>query len=414
MKNDIKKILVALGSFKDVFSPRQSRNLIEKIIAKSNSNFEVTSINLADGGEYSHEIVKENFICKEVFVRNVISPHKTKINSSYLLLDSDTAFISSSRILRIKPNLDKYKNPLNLTSYGLGQLIKHSIKKSKVKLIYIALGGTNTVDGGVGMLQALDVEFLGMDQSKLAPLDRKYFSGCDLKYIEQIKNYNQLDHLKKIQVISLCDGDINISEMFTPNNQKISNLYNVNRKYINEELIIGIKKFSAVVANLFDIEKIEKKCFFGAAGGINLSLKCFFPLKIQFGVDFFIDKLNIKKLIMNTDLVITGEGRYDNSLSGKTPVGICRLAKKYNKKVIYLSGDVNEELKCYFNDNVAYELPLELLKNGISTMISCHNLNEAIPTHFMDINALKKILRKNTKKVFEQSLSAPLMKKVLD
>ena len=206
-----KKILIALGSFKDVFSPAESQNLIKKLLLEYNCNLNITTISIADGGEYSHDVVKSNFDCVEVNLKNIISSNKKKVNSGYLLLDSNTAFISSSHILRLN-NDDKSKNPLQLTSFGLGQLIRHAVTTNKVSTIYVGLGGTNTVDGGIGMLQALGTIFLDKSGEYLEPTDGKFFSGCDLKNIEAIEE-NNIRHLyQNINIFSLCDGNIGIKD----------------------------------------------------------------------------------------------------------------------------------------------------------------------------------------------------------
>ena len=398
-----KKILIALGSFKDVFNPMESKNLIQKLLINANANVDVTTITVADGGEYSHEVVKENLDCIEIKVGNILTPHKTKITSSYLMLDSDTAFISSSHILRLEDDLEKFKNPLNLTSFGLGQLIKHAILDSKVTKIFIGLGGTNTVDGGIGMLQALGIAFLDKSGSHLVPVDGVFFSGRDLKNIEGIERGNHENLFKNINIVSLCDGKINIEEMHTPNNQKISGIYNNERDRINKVLSSGIQKYVSTVGKCINKKNIEQKWFYGVAGGINLSLRCFFNLEMKLGITFFIDKLNLTEHIRNSDLVVTGEGKFDNSLSGKTPVGISQIAKTYNKEVLYLVGSVGEEFKVYFDGNISRNLPLSIKENGISTMISCHNFNENID---IPLNAIdrKKVYRKNTEIVFKQSI----------
>ena len=142
-----------------LFSPAESKNLIKNILLESNYDFEITTLSIADGGEYSHEVVKDNLNCIEINLKNIISAHKKKVDSGYLLLDSKTAFISSSHILKLNNEDDEFKNPLNLTSFGLGQLIKHAVISNKVSTIYIGLGGTNTADAGIGMLQALGINF---------------------------------------------------------------------------------------------------------------------------------------------------------------------------------------------------------------------------------------------------------------
>jgi glycerate 2-kinase len=404
-----KKVLIAMGSFKDVFSPLESKNLIKNILHESNCNFDITTLSIADGGEYSHEVVKDNLNCIEINLKNIISAHKKKVDSGYLLLDSKTAFIRSSHILRLNNEDDKFKNPLNLTSFGLGQLIKHAIFSSKVSKVFIGLGGTNTVDGGVGMLQALGTIFLDKLGNKLEPRDSKFFSGCDLKNIYTIKNHNETLY-KNINVTALCDGTINVDEMYTPNNQKIGISYYSEKDFINKNLVDGINKYVSVINNQIYKKSIMGKEFFGVAGGINLSLYYLFNHEMKLGINFFIEKLQIAKKIKTADLIITGEGRFDNSLGGKAPVGISQLARKYNKEVLYLVGDIIKDYESYFKGSLADKLPPLLVMNGISTIISCHSYNKnlIIPNNMLD---KKFFFRKNTEIVFKEAISEFLQSK---
>lgn len=398
-----KKVLIAMGSFKDVFSPLESKNLIKNILLESNYNFDITTLSIADGGEYSHEVVKDNLNCIEINLKNIISAHKKKVDSGYLLLDSKTAFISSSHILRLNNEDDKFKNPLNLTSFGLGQLIKHAVISNKVSTIYIGLGGTNTADAGIGMLQALGINFLDKSNNQLFPNDENFFSGIDLIDIEGIdaRGFNTL--FSKVNIISLCDANIGINEMSVPNNQKISTYFDDDRQYINSFLDRNIYKYCVNVKKILGKELNLKSKFFGVAGGINISLNYFPSMEMSLGINFFIDKLNLKKHINESDLVITGEGKFDNSLTGKAPVGICQIAKKYNKEVLYLVGDVGDEYNAFFKNNIAYSMPPSANERGISTMISCHNFNKnmLIP---LDKKAMKLTYRENTEIVFKESI----------
>lgn len=381
------KVLIILNSFKDVFTPEESCKMVQNAVlsTENKSNIYVQTISIADGGEYSHDVVLKNFKSKEVFVHNVITPYKKETTSSYILLDDHIAFISSSHILRITPELDQYKNPLTLTTFGLGQLIRHALDNG-VKKIFLGLGGTSTVDAGIGMAQALGMKFFDMQGELLLPLDSKYFSGNDLQNIGSISIKNHND----IKITALCDGKISINEMEIPTNQKIGEMYTKKREAIGRKLHEGIQHFTSVVNNSLnkDILIDNDDMFYGVAGGINLSLVNIFHLNMELGIDFFIQKLNIEKHIRESDLIITGEGKLDNSLRGKTPVGVSNIAKKFNKHVLYLVGSVSKKFEALFDGCIATDLPNEILDNGITAIISCHN-------GYQSINIPKDVLKRN-------------------
>lgn len=389
-----KNILIAMGAFKDVFSPAESRNFISDIILDTKKDIEISSVSLADGGEYSLRIIKENFECTEITVHDVINPFKKKVVSSYLILQDNTAFISSSKILRMTSEYDKYKNPLHLTSFGLGQLINDAVSRG-IKKILIGLGGTGTIDAGIGMLQALGVTFLDNNNNILRPSDTKYFSGLDLVNIHSI-SCDHKELFRHVELTSLCDGTASLNKMEIPNNQKIGDIFESDRANILNIIEKGLMNYSSVV------KKTRDENFYGVAGGINLSLEYLFNTKLQKGIDFFIDFLNVEEKIMKADLVITGEGKLDKSLEPKTPIGVSKLAKKYNKPVLYLVGNVSCEYKKLFTKNVASRLPLELQNNGIDTIISCHNYNE----NYMQCNNFSEIdlYQKNTPIIFRHEI----------
>jgi len=178
--------------------------------------------------------------------------------------------------------------------------------------------------------------------------------------------------------------------MDIPNNQKIGNLFEFYKSEILDIITKGIIKYSA-------INKIGvSQRYFGVAGGINISLNSLFQLKLDSGIKFFINNLGIEKKVLQSDLVITGEGRLDNSFVGKTPIGISNIAKKHGKRVLYLVGDVEPELKKHFNEDLSYNLPAYVKDAGITSIISCHNYN---------MNSNSKIdYGENTKIVFSRAI----------
>ena len=383
-----KKVFISMCSFKDVFNHKESLELIENIVSDINPTIKIDSCSITDGGEYFHEIVKSNFKCNEVIVDDVVNAFKKTVQSKYLISDDGCAYISSSSILRIFEKDKRHKNPLNLTSYGLGQLINDALSKG-IKKIYLGLGGTNTIDAGIGMLQALGVVFKDENNSVLKPIEGKYFSGKDLQKINYLE-CKKKDFYNSIEVISLCDGSISINDMDIPNNQKIGNLFEFYKSEILDIITKGIIKYSA-------INKIGvSQRYFGVAGGINISLNSLFQLKLDSGIKFFINNLGIEKKVLQSDLVITGEGRLDNSFVGKTPIGISNIAKKHGKRVLYLVGDVEPELKKHFNEDLSYNLPAYVKDAGITSIISCHNYN---------MNSNSKIdYGENTKIVFSRAI----------
>ena len=112
-----------------------------------------------------------------------------------------------------------------------------------------------------------------------------------------------------------------------------------------EELDCGLINFSKVTKNTLNVnfENFEGA---GAAGGLGYAFLSFLNAKLESGINIVIDEINLDSKIQNSDIVITGEGRLDNQTAmGKAPIGVAKLAKKYNKKVIALAGSLSDDAK---------------------------------------------------------------------
>ncbi|WP_213996004.1 glycerate kinase, partial [Tepidanaerobacter syntrophicus] len=108
----------------------------------------------------------------------------------------------------------------------------------------------------------------------------------------------------------------------------------------------------------------------GAAGGLGAALMAFLGAEFRLGIDLIIELVKLEDKMAESDIVVTGEGMTDyQTLYGKVPLGIARVAKKHNKPVICISGSLGE----------GYE---ELYYNGIEALFSIVNrpmsLEEAV------------------------------------
>jgi glycerate kinase len=405
-------ILIATGAFKDVYSPIESTTLIGNIIKDIfQNNITTYTTPMIDGGEYSSEVLTEYLKLKKINISNIADPTGRGKTAYYVELNSNTAFIASSIILGLPPESEEYKNPLYLASYGFGQLLKHAIEKGYKKII-LGMGGTNTVDCGIGMAQALGVSFLDKNREILSPQNEEYFTGIDLANIHNISESNFTQKYKNIEIEVVCDADTTIKQMYIPTNQKISKYFDNDREEIINFFDKNILKYCEVVETYlkskelirnFSYNKLKDCKYFGTAGGILLTLFALFDVQISLGSEYFSKKFELEELIQRSDIVITGEGKLDNSLQGKAPIGVSRLAKKYGKPVIYLTGNIDNSLKKFFDSYISETLPRDFVNNGVSTILSCHPFYDSVqlPEIYRD-----KIdfYRKNNPKLFAEIL----------
>lgn len=332
------KALIAIDSFKGSLTSLEAGESVALGI-KRVFNDAITDVHaLADGGEGTVEALTTG--CNGTFVNvTVTGPVGKPVNCQYGIVPStNTAIIEMSGAAGITLVNDNEKNPLNTTTYGVGEVIKDAIEKGCRRFI-IGIGGSATNDGGIGMLQALGFGLLDKDNKQVS------FGAKGLNELEYITNNNVIPQLKECEFIVACDvnnplcGENGCSAIFGP------------QKGADPTMIMQMDKWLAYYAKLAK-EKYPlanaKASGAGAAGGLGFALLTFLNATLQSGIDIVLNETRLEEYIKTADIVITGEGRLDGqTVMGKAPIGVARLAKKYNIPVIAFSGCVTKDaVKC--------------------------------------------------------------------
>ena len=300
--------------------------MVLKVANKRNNDIEIISEIIADGGDGFLEIF-DNFSKKEMIVTNALGEN---ITANYLVdYKSKRAVIEVAEIIGLKKVSEK--NPYIASTYGLGKVIV-SLLKDNITDFIIGLGGSATNDCGIGMLSALGFRFKD-----------KHNNLC-VHGINELKNIVKIDdeyvdkNLKKAHFTLVSDVE---NTLFGKNG---ATYIFSKQKGLNEEdfdkVDNYIKGFTQIVSSKYNKE-LYNVLGSGAAGGLAYGFLSFTNSCITKGSDFMIDYLNIEEKIKEVDIVITGEGKLDlQSYMGKAPIEIARVAKKYNKKVIFLAGSI--------------------------------------------------------------------------
>jgi len=337
-------ILIAPNAFKNSLSAREAALAIEKGLMKSKLNCTFECFPIADGGDGTADLIIDKFKGRRI-VKEVRDPLGRTISSSFGLIgEGRTAVIEMADASGLKLLRKKELDPLHATTFGTGELIRFALDEGVSKII-IGLGGSATVDGGVGMVNALGGRFLNSDDKELADLPESLvdLDKIDLSGVDQ--------RIRVCEIIVLCDvdnkllGDKGAAAVFGP--QKGAD----NR---------GVLKLEASLARLRDVALEEKGKDMGqvkhggAAGGSAAGLNIFLNAKLVNGADYFLKLTGFEESVKKADLVITGEGSIDEqTLEGKGPFAVAKLAKKHNLEVIALAGKVpekeNKALRQYFD-----------------------------------------------------------------
>ena len=371
-------ILIASGGLKDVFTPSETCNLIKNILLDvfQEKNITINEVPMADGGEYSTDVLAQYFNKSKTTINHIVSPTGEEVSVDYLELDNGYVYIGSSEVLALSNNISVLdKNPMLLTSFGLGQLINNSINKGYKKII-MGLGGTSTVDAGIGMAQALGTKFYDNKKREIQPKMGKYLCGADLLRIKYINTTFSEKRLRGVKIHVLCDTEISVSEMDVPTSLKIGRGYKDKKKVILKYYVKAFQNYCSIIDKLANnnmsfVSSSYYNKYYGVAGGILMSLINIVNIKPSLGFRYFADQFDIESKIINSDYVITAEGRFDITLRGKTPAGIAELALKNKKKVLLVCGKITPSLKKYIPGYISNSLPEYVLSSGISQILTC-------------------------------------------
>lgn len=327
------RIVVAPDSFKGSVSATGTANAMERGIKKVFPQAEVIKVPIADGGEGTVEalITATN---GQIIYQDVVGP-LGEIVSAYwgILGDGKTAVIemASASGLPLVPN--DMKDPRITTTYGTGQLIKAALDRGLEKII-IGIGGSATNDGGCGMAQALGGNFLDADGQELP------YGGAALSKLDRVDLSGMDERLKNTMIVVACDVD---NPLCGP--KGATAVYGP-QKGASPEMVIeldaALKKF-ATKAGKATGKDVAEYPGAGAAGGLGAGLLFFTNATLRPGVEIILETTGFETLVKSAQFVITGEGRTDfQTAFGKAPVGVAKLAKKYNVPTLCLSGSLGQ------------------------------------------------------------------------
>ncbi|MDX1809968.1 MAG: glycerate kinase [Sulfurospirillaceae bacterium] len=369
-------VLIAIDSFKGSLSTNEASDAIAEGIGEVSEQFVVKQVPISDGGEGTFEILLHELKGEEIKVR-VKDPLFNEITAKYGILEDGTAILEMASAAGLPLVEDKLRNPMNTTTYGVGQMIEDALQKGCRKFI-IGIGGSATNDGGIGMLRALGFRFFDHHDKELNPIGR---SLCE---IEKIDTNEVNPKLKACEFIIACDVD---NPFYGPNGAAF--VFGKQKGASEKEIIAldkGLEHFSNVIKRDLGVDVSSLKGA-GAAGGLGGAFKAFLDAKLEPGTKIIFEKLDVENKIKWADIIITGEGKLDfQTAMGKAPVGISRLAKKYDKIVIALSGSLTDDAYACHDQ-------------GITAMFSIINMPMSLE-RAMDKENAKKNMKHSVAEIF--------------
>ncbi len=328
-------ILIAPNSMKGSLNAFDFADIVEKALLDYSSKFKLRKVPVADGGDLTGEIIAKALNAERIKI-DVKNPVGKKITSQYFI-SGKTAIIEMADASGMKLIEKTELNPLKTSSFGTGELINDAIKKGCNEIL-LTIGGSATVDGGMGMMEALGFSFLDKTGIELQG------NGNNLgKVVEIVATKN----IPEISIKIICDvnnpllGEQGSAAVFGP------------QKGATPDMVIqlenGLKNWADILHKKTG-KKIVKIAGTGAAGGISMPLLSFFNAAIVPGADFVLSLLNFDEHVKWADVVITGEGKLDaQTLNNKAPFAVSKWAKKENKPVFAIGGSVEKEAAAAFD-----------------------------------------------------------------
>jgi len=326
-------ILIAPNAFKNSLDAAKVAEAINNGLQQSKLSCTTTCFPVADGGDGTAGLLIDHLEGRSIHAR-VQDPLGRKITSSFGWIEKDKIAIielaaaSGLRLLKA----GEYK-PLIATTRGTGELIIEALNKGANKII-LCIGGSATVDGGTGILKALGIKFFESKENELENLPASLF------LLEKMDMTGLDKRISNTEIVILCDvenpllGPSGAAAVFGP--QKGASVNDV------QLLETGLTKLRDVVLNNTgkDMAIIKHG---GAAGGVAASLHTLINAHLVNGIDQFLEITEFNKELEKASIVITGEGCIDEqTLHGKGPFGVAKMAKKFSLPVIGIAGQVKE------------------------------------------------------------------------
>lgn len=337
------KIVIAPDSFKGSLTALQVAEAIEVGLRRVFPTAAIEKVPMADGGEGTVQSLVDA-TGGEILTARVRDPLGNPIDAQYGVLgDGITAVIEMAAASGLTLVPLAKRDPRVTTTYGTGELIRAALGHGCRKLI-IGIGGSATNDGGAGLAQALGAKLLTASNEQIGP------GGGHLATLNSI-DLSELDQrIREMETVVACDvnnpltGKEGASHVYGPQKGATPEMI--------EELDANLAHFNKIVQR--DLSKsVGDVPGAGAAGGLGAGLMAFLNASLKSGIEIVTEATQLSKQFAGADLVITGEGQINfQTVFGKTPVGVAKVAKTHNIPVIAIAGSIADRSDGVYNAGI--------------------------------------------------------------
>ena len=349
------KVVIAIDSFKGSLSSLEAGEAVREGVLKADESAEVVIRPLADGGEGTVDALAIG-LGGEMIEADVTGPLGERVRAKYCIVKGSTAVIEMAQAAGLPLVPAELRNPMNTTTYGVGELILDAIRRGCRSFI-VGIGGSATNDGGTGMLSALGFDFLDKNGEKIA------FGARGLEALASVSAKNVIPELRECSFRVACDvnnplcGERGCSAVYGPQKGATPELVKIMDGWLGKYAETAKAVFPNADPNYPGA---------GAAGGLGFAFKTFMNASLESGIGIILDETELERHIADADVVVTGEGRIDfQTAMGKAPIGVAKLAKKHGKKVVAFAGCVTADAEECNNHGIDAFFPII---RGITTL----------------------------------------------
>ena len=338
------KIVIAPQSFKGSLFALEAAQAIQRGVLTASPDAETVLVPVADGGDGTLEALV-NTTGGQMRRSIVTGPLGQAVEAFWGIMgDGVTVVVEMARASGLALIPPKRRNPRTATTRGAGEIIKEALDLGYTRII-VGLGGSATNDAGAGMASALGVRFLDQAGQPLPP------GGAALAGLASIDRSNLDSRLAQAHIIGATDvtnplcGPTGASAVFGPQKGASSRVV--------AELDAALANFGRVVQQDLGLDVVDRPGA-GAAGGLGAGLMAFTGAELRSGIDMVCQVLEFDRHLQGADLVITGEGRADEStIYDKAPVGVARRAQTQGVPTIILAGSIGPGHEKLYDHGIA-------------------------------------------------------------
>ncbi|MGZ4031455.1 MAG: glycerate kinase [Tumebacillaceae bacterium] len=355
------RIVIAPDSWKGSLSSTRGAQVIERAIRELLPDCEIVCLPVADGGEGTVDALLASLGGERV-LEQVQDPLGRTVEAYYGWVEAKRlAIVETSAASGLALLQTGERDPKVASTYGTGQLLRAALDRG-AKQVILGLGGSATVDAGTGLLEALGVVFY--DQAG------QQVRGCGgaLGQIAAI-DASKLDaRLADVEIIVASD----VTNPLLGQQGAVA-IFGPQKGVTGAEMSLfenAMEQFADVVCRTTGTD-VRDAAGSGAAGGLGFALQAFLTVQMRSGFEIIATQADLENKIASAQLVITGEGKFDaQSLFGKVPVGIARIAKKLGVPTVVFAGMVEGDFAWAEREGISLAVPIV---DGVMTLEEAMN-----------------------------------------